>query len=388
MKNDSHNNSLGLQTLAIHAGNKPNPLTGAILDPIYQCSVYAQPSPGEFKFDYGRSMNPNFYPLEEALAALEGAKYATVVSSGVGAITTIITLVKAGDTVIIPTDLYGGTYRVFVQIFGTYGVNFIQVDMTDLDKVEDALKLGAKMLYAESPTNPMLQIYDLSALSALAKKYSVLSVMDNTFATPVFQNPLSLGFDAVLHSASKYLGGHSDIVGGAVMTNDLAIRERTDFARKSLGVHLDPMSMFLLRRGLKTLPLRMAQHEKNALAFAKYLESNKKVSRVLYPGLESHPQHNMAKKQMKGFSGMVSVEFNLNEKELNKFVSSFKVITLAESLGAVESLVQIPATMSNKKIPEELRKANGLGDGLVRFSVGIEDINDILDDVEQALNCV
>lgn len=388
MKNDTHSTSLGLQTLAIHAGNKPNPLTGAILDPIYQCSVYAQPAPGEFRYDYGRSMNPNFYPLEEALAALEGAKYATVVSSGVGAITTIITLVKAGDTVIIPTDLYGGTYRVFVQIFGNYGVNFVQVDMTDLNKVEDALKKGAKMLYAESPTNPMLQIYDLSALSALAKKYSVLSIMDNTFATPVFQNPLSLGFDAVLHSASKYLGGHSDIVGGAVMTNNLEIREKTDFARKSLGVHLDPMSMFLLRRGLKTLPLRMAQHEKNAQAFASYLESHKKVSKVLYPGLESHPQHSMAKKQMKGFSGMVSVEFNLNEKELNKFVSSFKVITLAESLGAVESLVQIPAAMSNKKIPEELRKANGLGDGLVRFSVGIEDINDILEDIEQALGSV
>lgn len=388
MKNDTHSTTQGLQTLAIHAGNRPNPQTGAILDPIYQCSVYAQPSPGEFKYDYGRSMNPNFYPLEEALAALEGAQYATVISSGVGAITTIITLVKAGDTVIIPTDLYGGTYRVFVQIFGNYGVNFVQVDMTDLNKVEDALKQGAKMLYAESPTNPMLQIYDLSALSALAKKYSVLSVMDNTFATPVFQNPLSLGFDAVLHSASKYLGGHSDIVGGAVMTNNMAIREKTDFARKSLGVHLDPMSMFLLRRGLKTLPLRMAQHEKNALAFASYLESHKKVSRVLYPGLESHPQHAMANKQMKGFSGMVSVEFNLSEKELYKFVSSFKVITLAESLGAVESLVQIPAAMSNKKIPEELRKANGLGDGLVRFSVGIEDISDILGDIEQALGSV
>lgn len=378
----------GTQTKAIHAGTKPNPLTGAILDPIYQCSVYAQKSPGEFVYDYGRSMNPNFYPLEEALAALEGAKYATVTSSGVGAITTISTLFQGGDTVIIPTDLYGGTYRIFVQLFGTYGVNFVQVDMTDLNMVEDAVKKGAKMLYAESPTNPLLQIYDLKALADLAKKYGVLSVMDNTFATPIFQNPLSLGFDAVLHSASKYLGGHSDIVGGAVMTNSLEIRERTDFSRKSLGVHLDPLSMFLLRRGIKTLPLRMREHEKNAFKFAEYLSGHKKVSRVLYPGLESHPQHEIAKKQMKGFSGMVSVEFNLTDAELSKFVSSFNVITLAESLGAVESLVQIPAAMSNKKIPENIRKANGLGDGLVRFSVGIEDIDDILEDVEQALGRV
>jgi cystathionine beta-lyase/cystathionine gamma-synthase len=374
-----------LDTIAIHAGTSPNPVTGAIVDPISQCSVYAQKSPGEYSFDYGRSMNPNYYPLEEALAALEGAKYATVASSGVGAMTMIITLVKAGDTVIIPTDLYGGTYRLFVQLFGTYGVNFIQVDMSDLNKVEDALKAGAAILYAESPTNPLLQVYDLSALSALARTYNALSIMDNTFATPVFQNPLALGFDAVLHSASKYLGGHSDIVGGVVMTNNPEIRERTDFARKSIGVHPDPLSMFLLRRGLKTLPLRMERHEQNAFAFARFLEAHPLVSRVLYPGLESHPQHDIAKKQMKGFSGMVSAEFALDEVKLHNAISGFKVITLAESLGAVESLVQIPAAMSNKKIPAEVRRANGLADGLVRFSVGIENIDDLLEDLEQAL---
>lgn len=377
--------STKLSTLAIHAGSKANPLTGAMVEPIYQCSVYAQETPGEFKYDYGRSMSPNFYPLEETLAALEGAKYATVASSGVGAITMISTLFQAGDTVIIPTDLYGGTYRIFVQIFGTYGVNFVQVDMTNFDKVDEALKAGAKMLYAESPTNPLLQIYDLERLAGLAKKYGAISVMDNTFATPVFQNPLSLGFDAVLHSASKYLGGHSDIVGGVVMTNSQEIRERTDFARKALGVHIDPMSMFLLRRGIKTLPLRMIEHEKNAFKFSEYLSKHDKVSKVIYPGLESHPQHEIAKKQMRGFSGMVSVEFKLSDSQLNKFVSSFNVITLAESLGAVESLVQIPAAMSNKKIPEKLRKANGLGDGLVRFSIGIEDIDDIITDIDQAL---
>jgi cystathionine beta-lyase/cystathionine gamma-synthase len=377
--------SKNLQTIAIHAGSRPNPLTGAIVEPIAQCSVYAQKSPGEFEYDYGRSMNPNYYPLEETLAALEGAKHASVASSGVGAMSMIITLVKAGDTVIIPTDLYGGTYRLFVQLFGTYGVNFIQVDMSDLDKVEDALKKGAQMLYAESPTNPLLQIYDLRELSSLAKKYGVTSIMDNTFATPVFQNPISLGFDAVLHSASKYLGGHSDIVGGVVMTNSPEIRERTDFARKSMGVHPDPLSMFLLRRGIKTLPLRMERHQENAHTVAKYLESHPLVSKVLYPGLPSHPQHEIAKKQMSGFSGMVSAEFKLNESQLHKAVSRFKVITLAESLGAVESLVQIPAAMSNKKIPAEVRKANGLSDGLVRFSIGIEAIDDILEDIEQAL---
>ncbi len=395
MKNKSQ--STKVNTLAIHAGISPNPHTGAIVDPISQCSVYAQSYPGEFKYDYGRSMNPNYYPLEEALAALEGAKYATVTSSGVGAMSTIITLVKAGDTVILPTDLYGGTYRLFVQLFGTYGVNFKQVDMSDLDKVENVLKesakesakgTGALMLYAESPTNPMLQIYDLQALASLAKKYSAISVMDNTFATPIFQNPLSLGFDAVLHSASKYLGGHSDIVGGAVMTNLESIRERTDFARKSMGVHLDPLSMFLLRRGLKTLPLRMERHEKNAMLFAKHFEGHKVIKRVIYPGLESHPQHDIAKKQMKGFSGMVSIEFALKEEELKKLVSSFSIITLAESLGAVESLVQIPSFMSNKKIPEELRKSHGLHDNLVRFSIGIEDVDDIIEDLESALNRV
>jgi cystathionine beta-lyase/cystathionine gamma-synthase len=379
-------NSKGYATKAIHAGMRPNAITGAIVDPISMCSVYAQEFPGEVKFDYGRSMNPNFYPLEETLAALEQAKHATVVSSGVGAMTAIITLVKAGDTVLIPTDLYGGTYRLYVQIFGNYGLNFVQVNMADLAAVETALKAGGvKMLYAESPTNPLLQVYDLKALAALAKKYGAVSICDNTFATPACQNPLTLGIDIVLHSASKYLGGHSDIVGGAIMTNDATIRERMDFARKSIGLHLDPMSMFLLRRGIKTLPLRMQRHCENALAFAKHLEAHPKVERVFYPGLPSHPQHEIAKSQMHGFSGMVSALFRLDVEATKKLVSEFEVITLAESLGAVESLVQIPASMSNMKIPRELREKNGLKDGLVRFSVGIEDIADLIADVDQAL---
>lgn len=376
---------LGYFTRALHAGVHPNELTGAIVEPISQCSVYAQKYPGEFRYDYGRSMNPNFYPLEEALAALEFAEHATVVSSGVAAMTAIITLAKAGDTVLLPTDLYGGTYRLYVQLFGNYGINFKQIDMMDLSRVEEELKLGVKMLYAESPTNPLLQVYDLAALASLARKYGAISVCDNTFATPVFQNPLKLGIDIVLHSASKYLGGHSDIVGGAIMTNDSAVHEQMDFARKSIGLHHDPLSMFLLRRGIKTLPLRMQRHEENAFKFARHLESHPKVRRVIYPGLESHPQHELAGRQMSGFSGMVSVVFDTDTEETKRIVSRLRVITLAESLGAVESLVQIPASMSNKKIPQELRRKHGLEDGLVRFSVGIENIEDLIRDIDQAL---
>jgi cystathionine beta-lyase/cystathionine gamma-synthase len=372
-------------TKAIHAGTKPNPLTGAIVEPISQCSVYAQEYPGEFKYDYGRSMNPNFYPLEEALAALENAEYATVVSSGVAAMTAIITLVKAGDTVLLPTDLYGGTYRLYVEVFGNYGIKFKQIDMTNLDLLEDELKKGVKMLYTESPTNPMLQIYDLEQLSALGKKYNAIVVCDNTFATPVCQNPLNLGADIVLHSASKYLGGHSDIVGGSIMTNSKEVHEQMDYARKSIGLHLDPFSMFLLRRGIKTLPLRMERHIENAMAFSKHFEQHKKVKQILYPGLESHPQHEIAKKQMCGFSGMVSIIFDLDDEAVKKAMTKLNLITLAESLGAVESLMQIPAAMSNKKIPKELREKHGLTEGLCRFSIGIEHIDDIISDLDQAL---
>ncbi len=378
--------NLGPATTAIHAGIEPNPVTGAIVDPISQCSVYAQPSPGEFKYDYGRSMNPNFYPLEKALAALEGAEHAAVVSSGVAAMTAIITLCKAGDKILLPKDLYGGTYRLYVQLFSQFGLKFIQIDMRDLDGVEKRLSQGdIKMLYAESPTNPLLQIYDLEKLASLAKAAGAVSVCDNTFATPMCQRPLQLGFDLVLHSASKYLGGHSDIVGGAIMTNDKDMHTQVTFARKSIGLHHDPLSMFLLRRGLKTLPLRMERHQSNAMKFAQHLEKHPAVEQVIYPGLESHPQHDIAKRQMSGFSGMVSVIFKTDLDTTKKIVSSFEVITLAESLGAVESLVQIPASMSNQKIPEEVRAENGLPDGLVRFSVGIEDIDDLIADVDQAI---
>jgi len=372
-------------TKAVHAGQSANPLNGAVIQPIYQCSVYAQEYPGEFKSDYGRSMNPNYYPLEEAMAAIEYAEHATVLSSGVAAMTAVSTLLKAGDKVIMPTDVYGGTYRLFKQFFEKFGVSYTQLDLGDLNKVEDELKKGVQMLYMESPTNPLLTIYDLKALSTLARKYNAVSVVDNSFASPYFQNPLKLGVDIVLHSTSKYIGGHSDVVGGVVMTNDEPTRAQMDFARKSMGLHPDPLSMFLLRRSIKTLPLRMERHQENAMAIAKYFQSHKKVEKVLYPGLESHPQHELAKAQMSGFSGMITVFFKLTNDEAKKLITSFKIITLAESLGGVESLVEHPASMTHQKIPKEVREAHGLTDGLIRFSAGIEDAEDLIADIEDGL---
>jgi len=376
----------GLFTRAVHAGQRAHPLTGAVVEPISQCSVYAQTSPGEFTYDYGRSMNPNFYPLEEALAALEYAEHATVVSSGVATMTAIMTLMNPGDHVLIPTDLYGGTYRIFKQIFERFGVRFTQIDMLDLNLVEDSLKVGVRMLYMESPTNPLMQIYDLKELASLAKKYGALSVVDNTFASPICQNPIKLGCDIVLHSCSKYIGGHSDIVGGALMTNDPEIREQLAFARTAMGLHCDPMTMFLMRRGMKTLPLRVHRQQASAMQFALHFENHPLVEKVIYPGLESHPQYAIAKKQMNGFGGMLSVLFSVSVEETMKIVSSFSIFTLAESLGAVESLVQQPAMMSHAKIPKELREKNGLKDGLIRISIGIEDVEDLIADLEQAID--
>ncbi|MFN8389099.1 MAG: PLP-dependent aspartate aminotransferase family protein [Bdellovibrionota bacterium] len=388
MKDKFESGPTGYTTAAIHAGRAPNPLTGAIVEPIYQCSVYAQERPGEFKYDYGRSMNPNYYSLEEALAALEFGKHATVVSSGVGAMSAVMTLTRGGNRVIMPTDVYGGTYRLFKQIFEPYGVENIQVDMSDLNALESLLKKGAQVVYVESPTNPLLAVYDLAAIASLAKKYNAISIVDNTFASPYFQNPLLHGIDIVLHSTSKYIGGHSDIVGGAIMTNNPDYRERMDFARKSIGLHIDPFTMFLMRRSIKTLPLRMERHQENAMRIARFLESHPLVERVLYPGLESHPQHELAKRQMKGFSGMMSVFFKLDLEQAKTLISSFQIITLAESLGAVESLVEHPATMTHQKIPKEVREKHGLTDGLIRFSIGIEDVDDLLNDLDRAFSAI
>ncbi|GJM38508.1 MAG: cystathionine beta-lyase [Acidimicrobiales bacterium] len=377
--------ALGPSTRAIHAGTRIDPQTGATVEPIYQCSVYAQTRPGEFINDYGRSMSANFKPLEVALAAVEEADHAVVVSSGVGAMTCLLGLLKSGDRLVMPIDVYGGTYRLFKEYFENFGIEIVQVDMTDLAAVEAAMTANARMLYIETPTNPLLVIYDLRALADIAKKHNATSVVDNTFASPYFQKPLNHGIDVVLHSCSKYLGGHSDIVGGSLMTNDLDTRTALDHARKSFGVHADPFTMFLLRRSIKTLPVRMERHQSNAMAVAQYLESHKLVTKVIYPGLPSHPQHELAKKQMSGFAGMMSVYFDLPFEPTKTLISSFDVFTLAESLGAVESLVEHPSSMTHAKIPADVREKHGLTDGLVRFSIGIEDVDDIIADLDRAL---
>jgi len=335
-------------------------------------------------------MNPDFYPLEAALAALEGAHHATVVSSGVGAMSCLLGLLEERARIVMPSDVYGGTYRLFQRIFANIGIEVEQVDMADLDLVESALNENSRttILYVESPTNPLLQVYDLRVLSTIAKQCNAISVLDSTFASPIFQNGLALGFDVVLHSCSKYLGGHSDIVAGALMTNDQEIKRQLDFTRTSMGLHLDPTTMFLLRRSMKTLPLRMQRHQSNAMIVAKYLEAHRRVRRVLYPGLESHPQHHIAVRQMSGFSGMVSVDFDLDISTVSKLISSFGLFKLAESLGAVESLVEQPALMTHMKIPAEVRRLHGLTDGLVRFSVGIEDAEDLVEDLDGALSAI
>ncbi|OFX28264.1 MAG: cystathionine gamma-synthase [Bacteroidetes bacterium GWA2_32_17] len=372
-------------TKAIHVGQKPDPTTGAITPPIYMTSTYVQESPGQTKgYDYTRAGNPNFTNLEDTLASLENGKYATVFASGLSAITALISTLKKGSKVLGGDDLYGGTYRLFNNVFKQFGVEFITIDTQDLDAVKQSFKLKPDFIYIESPTNPLLRISDISAISELAKKQGVLSVVDNTFASPYFQNPLILGADVVLHSSTKYLGGHSDVIGGVVVTNNLQLKKKLDFARKSIGLNPSPFDVWLISRGVKTLEVRMQKHEKNAFAIAKFLQKHPKVKNVFYPGLPEHVNYNIAKKQMKGFGGIVSVEFDLNIKQTKQLISSFKIFSLAESLGGVESLVDHPASMTHASIPKSEREKVGLKDGLVRFSVGIEDEKDLINDIDSA----
>lgn len=374
-------------TKAIHVGQVPDPSTGAIIPPIYMTSTYVQEAPDQHKgYDYTRAGNPNFTNLEQTLAALEEGKYATVFSSGLGATTALISTLKNGDVVIGGNDLYGGTFRLFNQIFKNFGVTLLSMDTQDLNKVERTLQKKPKMIFLESPTNPLLKISDIAAISKLAQKYDVLSVVDNTFATPYFQKPLNLGADVVLHSTTKYIGGHSDIIGGAVITKNKDLKDKMDFARKAMGLNPSPFDTWLISRGIKTLALRMEKHSQNALKVAKFLETHSKVKKVYYPGLNSHPQYAIAKQQMSGFGGIVSVEFDLSIEQTKKLISSFRVFSLAESLGGVESLVDHPASMTHASISKKEREKNGLGDGLVRFSVGIEDEEDLIEDLQTQLS--
>ncbi len=376
-------------TKAIHVGQIPDPNTGAIIPPIYMTSTYLQQSPGQYKgYDYTRAGNPNFTNLEQTLAALEEGQYATVFSSGLGATTALTSTLKSGNVVLAGDDLYAGTSRLFNKIFKNFGVTFLAIDTQNLEEVESAIQKKPQMIFLESPTNPLLRISDIIAISELAKKYHVLVVVDNTFATPYFQKPLHLGAHVVLHSTTKYIAGHSDIIGGAVITNNKELKDKMDFLRMAMGLNPSPFDTWLISRGIKTLALRMEKHHQNALEIAEFLQAHPRVKKVYYPGLSSHPHHSIAKRQMSGFGGVVSVEFDLSLDQTKKLISSLQVFSLAESLGGVESLVDHPASMTHASLSKEEREARGLSDGLVRFSVGIEDIEDLLQDLRTQLSLV
>lgn len=370
-------------TKAIHACSEPDPLTGAVMPPIYMTSTYVQEAPGVNKgYDYTRANNPNFVCLEKQLAALEGAAHATVFSSGIGALTAMVTTLSQGDRVVALDGVYGGTWRLFNHVFNHFGISF---ESHDPDSLKAALERKPKWLLFETPTNPLMEVFDIAHFAEMAHAHGALVIVDNTFASPYCQNPLLLGADLVWHSCTKYLGGHSDVIGGVIMTNLPEIKEKLDFARKAIGVNPSPFDCWLITRGVKTLAVRMEQHQRNALAIAEYLEKHPKVKSVYYPGLPSHPQHATAAKQMRGFSGMLSAEFHLSLEETKKLISSFKLFTLAESLGGVESLVSHPGIMTHASIPPQERERIGITDGLVRFSIGIEDASDLIDDLQAAL---
>lgn len=372
-------------TRAIHAGQEADPATGATIVPIYQTSTYTQTAVGEHKgYDYSRTVNPTRVALETQLAALEEAAHCSAFASGMAAAAATLNLLSAGDHVVVTDDLYGGTYRLFSRVLARYGLEFTYVDMTDPQNVRKALKPNTKMLWLETPTNPLLKLVDIAAVASL-KHPGQIVVVDNTFATPYLQSPLALGADVVVHSTTKYLGGHSDVIGGATMTNDSAIAGTIRFHQNAVGGVPGPMDAYLVMRGAKTLAIRMREHESNARAVAEFLNASSDVERVYYPGLPTHLQHDLAKRQMRGFGGMVSFTLHGGAERAHDFVRRMKVFSLAESLGGVESLVSIPARMTHGSIPKEDRERRGVTDGLIRLSVGIEDAADLIADLDGAL---
>ncbi len=376
-------------TKVIHGGQKPEESTGSVMPPIFQTSTYAQSSPGEHKgYAYSRSANPSRTALEKALAAIENANYGFAFSSGLAAIDCVLRLLKPGDEVIAGDDLYGGTYRMFTRLFEKYGLKFKYVDMDSVSNVSDAISDQTKLVWIETPTNPLMKIADIEEISSAVKNQNkdILIAVDNTFATPYIQQPLDLGVDIVMHSATKYIGGHSDLVMGALMVNDEEIAKELHFIQFAAGAIAGPMDSFLALRGIKTLDVRMQRHCENGIAVASFLKNHSKVGKVYYPGFEFHPNHNVAKKQMRDFGGMVSFKLKDESKEATfKFLENIKLFTLAESLGGVESLANHPVTMTHGAIPEEDRLKIGITDSLVRLSVGIENIEDLLKDLDQAL---
>jgi len=384
MKNDSDKR---FETRAIHAGQESDPQNGAVMTPVYFTSTFEQDAPAKPRggYEYSRSGNPTRTALEANLASLEGGSWGLCFASGLAATNALCDVLKPGDHVVAANDLYGGTYRIFTKVFQRYDIEFTFVDPTDLAQIENAMRDNTRMLYLETPTNPLLSISDIGAGVALGKKRNILTVVDNTFATPYLQQPLALGADLVLHSMTKYLGGHSDAVGGALIGNDASLREELGFYQNAVGGQLGPMDSFLFLRGIKTLPLRMERHCENAMAIAKALEAHPSVDRVIYPGLPSHPGHALAKKQMNGFGGMVSFELHGDVEAANTCASTTEIFTLAESLGGVESLIEVPASMTHASIPAEERQKAGLNDGLVRLSVGVEHVEDLIADITQAI---
>jgi cystathionine gamma-lyase/cystathionine beta-lyase len=374
-------------TKAIHAGQEPDPTTGAIMTPIFQTSTYWQESPGKHKgYAYARGKNPTRKALEDCLAALENAQFGLAFSSGMGATDTVMKLLKPGDEVITGNDLYGGSYRMFTQIFAQYGIKFNFIDLNDTANISNYVTENTKLIWIETPTNPTMRIVDIAAAATIAKANNLLLVVDNTFASPYLQNPIDLGADVVMHSATKYLGGHSDVIMGALLTNRQDLFEKLAFIQNSCGAVPGPMDSFLVLRGLKTLHLRMKAHCENGRKVAEYLKNHPKVEVVYWPGFSDHPNHDIAKKQMRDFGGMISFSTKGATLESTfKLASSFKVFSLAESLGGVESLINHPATMTHASIPKVERDKAGVTDTLLRLSVGVEDVEDILADLEQAL---
>ncbi|ABS28024.1 cystathionine gamma-synthase [Anaeromyxobacter sp. Fw109-5] len=375
---------LSFETLAIHAGQSPDPTTGAIMTPVYLTSTYVQESPGVHKgYEYSRTQNPTRHALQDCLAALEGARHGLAFASGLAATDAILHLLQAGDHVVVSDDVYGGTFRIFDKVYRRHGLEFAYVDMSDARNVERALTPRTRLVWIESPTNPMLKLVDLAAVAAIARGHGARTVVDNTFATPYFQRPLAHGIDVVAHSTTKYLNGHSDVIGGAVATSDAELFERLAFLQNAVGGVPSPLDSFLVLRGLKTLHVRMDRHAENALAIARFLERHPQVERVTYPGLASHPQHDLARRQMTGFGGMLTFVVRGGLAAARAFLENVRIFACAESLGGVESLIEHPAIMTHASVPKETREQLGIADGFIRVSAGIERADDLLADLER-----
>lgn len=383
-----HHDNKRFATRCIHAGQRPDPTTGAIMTPVYQTSTYVQQSPGVIieDYDYARSANPTRKALEENLASLEGGRHGLVFGSGLAALAACVHLLQSGDHVVLCDDVYGGTFRTLDKVFKQFGVTYTRVDMTDLDATEAAFTAKTKLCWIETPTNPLLKIIDIEAVSRLAKAKGALVGVDNTFASPVLQNPLKLGADIVLHSCTKYIGGHSDVIGGALIVRDDELAQRLKFTQNAVGAILAPWDCFLLLRSTKTLHVRVQRHCDNAAKIADFLAQQSQVESVVYPGRADHPQHAIAKKQMQGgYGGMITATLKGGLPAARNFLERVKLFSLAESLGGVESLIEHPAIMTHASIDAPLREALGISDGLVRFSVGIEDVDDLIADISEAL---